>query len=241
MKVIKFGGTSVATSKSLKNVFSIIENEKENTIVVLSALGGITDLLHDFISSKGNSSVDYLKEIEERHLEIIHGLSKVENQSSLLSFLKQQLNELETILEAVSTIDEITKKTISKVLSFGEILSSKIIFELLNQRGNDISYLDSREIIFTKYHNNNEIIDEEKTGISISNNIELIDSKLIIMPGFIATDSNNEISNLGRGGSDYTASVMANYTNSEALEIWTDVSGVFSANPKIVKNSKAIE
>ena len=241
MKVIKFGGTSVATSKSLKNVFSIIENEKENTIVVVSALGGITDLLHDFISSKGNSSVDYLKEIEERHLEIIHGLSKVENQSSLLSFLKQQLNELETILEAVSTIDEITKKTISKVLSFGEILSSKIIFELLNQRGNDISYLDSREIIFTKYHNNNEIIDEEKTGISISNNIELIDSKLIIMPGFIATDSNNEISNLGRGGSDYTASVMANYTNCEALEIWTDVSGVFSANPKIVKNSKAIE
>ena len=241
MKVIKFGGTSVATSKSLKNVFSIIENEKENTIIVVSALGGITDLLHDFISSKGNSSVDYLKEIEERHLEIIHGLSKVENQSSLLSFLKQQLNELENILEAVSTIDEITKKTISKVLSFGEILSSKIIFELLNQRGNDISYLDSREIIFTKYHNNNEIIDEEKTGISISNNIELIDSKLIIMPGFIATDSNNEISNLGRGGSDYTASVMANYTNSEALEIWTDVSGVFSANPKIVKNSKAIE
>ena len=241
MKVIKFGGTSVATSKSLKNVFSIIENQKENTIVVVSALGGITDLLHDFIGSKGNRSVDYLKEIEERHLEIIHGLSKVENQSSLLSFLKQQLNELETILEAVSTIDEITKKTISKVLSFGEILSSKIIFELLNQRGNDISYLDSREIIFTKYHNNNEIIDEEKTGISISNNIELIDSKLIIMPGFIATDSNNEISNLGRGGSDYTASVMANYTNSKALEIWTDVSGVFSANPKIVKNSKAIE
>ena len=241
MKVIKFGGTSVATSKSLKNVFSIIENQKENTIVVVSALGGITDLLHDFIGSKGNRSVDYLKEIEERHLEIIHGLSKVENQSSLLSFLKQQLNELETILEAVSTIDEITKKTISKVLSFGEILSSKIIFELLNQRGNDISYLDSREIIFTKYHNNNEIIDEEKTGISISNNIELIDSKLIIMPGFIATDSNNEISNLGRGGSDYTASVMANYTNSDALEIWTDVSGVFSANPKIVKNSKAIE
>ena len=241
MKVIKFGGTSVATSKSLKNVFSIIENEEQNTIVVVSALGGITDLLHDFINSKGKSSADYLKEIEERHLEIIHGLSKVENQSSLLSFLKQQLNELETILEAVSTIDEITKKTISKVLSFGEILSSKIIFELLNQRDNDISYLDSREIIFTKYHNNSEIIDEEKTGISISNNIELIDSKLIIMPGFIATDSNNEISNLGRGGSDYTASIMANYTNSEALEIWTDVSGVFSANPKIVKNSKAIE
>ena len=241
MKVIKFGGTSVATSNSLKKVFSIIENEEDNSIIVVSALGGITDILQDFINSKGANSVDYLKQIEEKHLEVIHGLSKIENQSPLLSFLKQKLNELETILEAVSTIDEITKKTISKVLSFGEILSSKIIFEILKERGNDISYIDSREVIFTKYHNNNEIVDEEKTGIAISNNLNLIEAKVIIMPGFIATDSNNEISNLGRGGSDYTASIMANYTNSEVLEIWTDVSGVFSANPKIVKNSKPID
>ena len=240
MKVIKFGGTSVATSKSLKKVFSIIENEKDTSIIVVSALGGITDLLNDFINSKGKSSIDYLQQIEERHLEVIHGLSKIENQSPLLSFLKQQLNELETILEAVSTIDEITKKTISKVLSFGEILSSKIIFEILKERGNEISYIDSREVIFTKYHNNNEIVDEEKTGIAISNNLNLIETKMIIMPGFIATNNNNEISNLGRGGSDYTASIMANYTNSEILEIWTDVSGVFSANPKIVKNSRPI-
>ena len=241
MKVIKFGGTSVATSNSLKKVFSIIENEEDNSIIVVSALGGITDILQDFINSKGANSVDYLKQIEEKHLEVIHGLSKIENQSPLLSFLKQKLNELETILEAVSTIDEITKKTISKVLCFGEILSSKIIFEILKERGNDISYIDSREVIFTKYRNNNEIIDEEKTGIAISNNLNLIEAKVIIMPGFIATDSNNEISNLGRGGSDYTASIMANYTNSEVLEIWTDVSGVFSANPKIVKNSKPID
>ena len=241
MKVIKFGGTSVATSNSLKKVFSIIENEEDSSIIVVSALGGITDILQDFINSKGANSVDYLKQIEEKHLEVIHGLSKIENQSPLLSFLKQKLNELETILEAVSTIDEITKKTISKVLSFGEILSSKIIFEILKERGNDISYIDSREVIFTKYHNNNEIIDEEKTSIAISNNLNLIEAKVIIMPGFIATDSNNEISNLGRGGSDYTASIMANYTNSEVLEIWTDVSGVFSANPKIVKNSKPID
>ena len=241
MKVIKFGGTSVATSDSLKKVFSIIENEEDNSIIVVSALGGITDILQDFINSKGANSVDYLKQIEEKHLEVIHGLSKIENQSPLLSFLKQKLNELETILEAVSTIDEITKKTISKVLSFGEILSSKIIFEILKERGNDISYIDSREVIFTKYHNNNEIVDEEKTGIAISNNLNLIEAKVIIMPGFIVTDSNNEISNLGRGGSDYTASIMANYTNSEVLEIWTDVSGVFSANPKIVKNSKPID
>ena len=240
MKVIKFGGTSVATSKSLKKVFSIIENEKDASIIVVSALGGITDLLNDFINSKGKSSIDYLQQIEERHLEVIHGLSKIENQSPLLSFLKQQLNELETILEAVSTIDEITKKTTSKVLSFGEILSSKIIFEILKERGNEISYIDSREVIFTKYHNNNEIVDEEKTGIAISNNLNLIETKMIIMPGFIATNNNNEISNLGRGGSDYTASIMANYTNSEILEIWTDVSGVFSANPKIVKNSRPI-
>ena len=241
MKVIKFGGTSVATSISLKKVFSIIENEKNSIFVVVSALGGITDILQKFLNSKGKNSTDFLKQIEERHLEVIHGLSKIENQSPLLSFLKQQLNELETILEAVSTIDEITTKTISKVLSFGEILSSKLIYEILKERGNDISYVDSRKIIFTKYHNDNEIVDEEKTGIAVSNNLDLIETKIILMPGFIATDSNSEISNLGRGGSDYTASIIANYTNSKVLEIWTDVSGVFSANPKIVKNSRPIE
>jgi len=241
LKVIKFGGTSVATSSSLKKVFSIIENEKDSIFVVVSALGDITNILQEFLNSKGKNSTVFLKQIEERHLEIIHGLSKIENQSPLLSFLKQQLNELETILEAVSTIDEITKKTISKVLSFGEILSSKLIYEILKERGNDISYVDSRKIIFTKYHNDNEIIDEEKTGIAVSNNLDLIETKIILMPGFIATDSNSEISNLGRGGSDYTASIIANYTNSKVLEIWTDVSGVFSANPKIVKNSKPIE
>ena len=241
MKVIKFGGSSVATSSSLKKVFSIIENEKDSIFVVVSALGGITDILQKFLNSKGKNSTDFLKQIEERHLEVIHGLSKIENQSPLLSFLKQQLNELETILEAVSTIDEITKKTISTVLSFGEILSSKLIYEILKERGNDISYVDSRKIIFTKYHNDNEIVDEEKTGIAISNTLDLIETKIILMPGFIATDSNSEISNLGRGGSDYTASIIANYTNSKVLEIWTDVSGVFSANPKIVKNSRPIE
>ena len=241
MKVIKFGGTSVATSSSLKKVFSIIENEKDSIFVVVSALGGITDILQNFLNSKGKNSTDFLKQIEERHLEVIHGLSKIENQSPLLSFLKQQLNELETILEAVSTIDEITTKTISKVLSFGEILSSKLIYEILKERGNDISYVDSRKIIFTKYHNDNEIVDEEKTGIAVSNNLDLIETKIILIPGFIATDSNSEISNLGRGGSDYTASIIANYTNSKVLEIWTDVSGVFSANPKIVKNSRPIE
>ena len=112
MKVIKFGGTSVATSSSLKKVFSIIENEKDSIFVVVSALGDITNILQEFLNSKGKNSTVFLKQIEERHLEIIHGLSKIENQSPLLSFLKQQLNELETILEAVSTIDEITKNNL---------------------------------------------------------------------------------------------------------------------------------
>ena len=102
-------------------------------------------------------------------------------------------------------------------MSFGEILSSKLIYEILKERGNDISYVDSRKIIFTKYHNDNEIVDEEKTGIAVSNNLDLIETKIILIPGFIATDSNSEISNLGRGGSDYTASIIANYTNSKKV------------------------
>ena len=158
MKVIKFGGTSVATSSSLKKVFSIIENEKDSIFVVVSALGDITNILQEFLNSKGKNSTVFLKQIEERHLEIIHGLSKIENQSPLLSFLKQQLNELETILEAVSTIDEITKKTISKVLSFGEILSSKLIFKTadfmwisINDKSTDYNFYTKRAILGTIY------------------------------------------------------------------------------------------
>jgi aspartokinase/homoserine dehydrogenase 1 len=241
LKVIKFGGTSVADSYSISKVISIIKSNKGPLLVVVSALGGVTNLLENCLDNKGKSYESIVKEIEQRHLEVINNLSKVENQSYLKSFLKEKLNNLEEILDAISTIDEVTDKTISKVLTLGEILSSHILYEVLKQEKLDISYLNSCDVIYTKKVNNIEVINNEKTSISIKNKIDLIKSNIIIAPGFICTNESDEISNLGRGGSDYTAAIYSKNINADSLEIWTDVSGVYSANPKIVKNAFPIE
>ena len=243
MKVLKFGGTSVADSKSINNVISILKDNDEPLFIIVSALGGITNLLQKCIVSKGQSVDGIINEIEQRHLEVINNLSSLDKQSSLKSFLKQSLNELEDILDAISTIDEVTDKTISKVLTLGEILSSCIIYEILKQKGFDISYIDSRELIFTKEFNNSQVLDSNKTSISIKHKIGLIKSKLVIAPGYICSNEKGETSNLGRGGSDYSAAIYAKNLNAKVLEIWTDVSGVFTANPKIDENiqQKAFE
>ena len=117
MKVLKFGGTSVADSKSINNVISILKDNDEPLFIIVSAFGGITNLLQKCIVSKGKSVNGIINEIEQRHLEVINNLSSLDKQSSLKSFLKQNLNELEDILDAISTIDEVTEKTISKVLN----------------------------------------------------------------------------------------------------------------------------
>lgn len=241
MKVLKFGGTSVADSKSISKVISILKSNDDNLIIIVSAFSGITNLLQKCLDLKGKSTEGVIKEIENRHLEVIENLSSLNGQSSLKSFLKEKLNELEEILDAISTIDEVTQKTVSKVLTLGEILSSNIIFEILKQKSFDISIIDSKEIIYTKTFNNNEVLDNDKSSINIKNRLDLIKSKLIIAPGYICSNEKNEISNLGRGGSDYSASIFAKYSNAKSLEIWTDVSGVYSANPKIVKKALPIE
>ena len=242
MKVLKFGGTSVANSESISKVISILNNNQDDDIlIVVSALGGITNLLQECLVLKGKSTDKVLINIEDRHLEVINNLSSLESQSSLKSFLKEKLNQLEEILDAISTIDEVTEKTVSKVLTLGEILSSNIIFEILKQKGFDISYINSQELIYTKMLNNNEILDADKTSVNIKNKFDLVESRVMIAPGYICSNGSNEISNLGRGGSDYSASIFAKYCNAKCLEIWTDVSGVFSANPKIVEKASPIE
>ena len=242
MKVLKFGGTSVANSESILKVLSVLnKNQNDNILIVVSALGGVTNLLQECLFSKGKSTKNLLKNIEERHLEIINNLSNIDGQTSLKNFLKEKLNKLEDILEAISNIDEITKKTVSNVLTLGEILSSIIIYEILKQRGLDISYINSQELIFTKEVNNNEVLDGEKSSVKIKNKLDLLDSKFMIAPGYICSNESNEISNLGRGGSDFSSAIYAKYCNAKSLEIWTDVSGVFNANPKIVERASPIE
>jgi len=244
MKVLKFGGSSVADSKSLSHVVEIIKiSKKEQQIVVVSALAGITNILIEMAekASKGkNQFQDTIKVIEKRHLTPILHFIPVINQSEVISFLKTQLNSLEEILESIHNLRELTSHSLAKISSFGEILSSKIIFHILQNSNLDIVLKDSRELLFTHKLDEREVVNHEKSKEACVAFASAISTKIILIPGFIASNEKGKITTLGRGGSDYTASLLANYLNVSQLEIWTDVSGMFTAHPNLVSQALPI-
>jgi len=244
MKVLKFGGTSVADSQSISHVVDIIKRSKETKqVVVVSALGGITNLLVEMAEKASEGDIKYktsISAIEKRHLDPILHFIPVTRQSEIISFLKSQLNSLEELLESIFTLKELTPKSLAKVSSFGEILSSNIIFKSLKYLDQDVVLKDARELLFTEEVNEREVIDQKKSQKACNTFFVNNDSAIVLIPGFIATDENDEITNLGRGGSDYTAALIANYTNAEVLEIWTDVSGMYTAHPSLVSQALPI-
>jgi aspartokinase/homoserine dehydrogenase 1 len=243
MKVLKFGGTSVATPERIRNIRNIITNYKETIVVVVSAFGGITDqlLLAASLASKQDDKYKtVLKEIEERHLNAVKELIPVKDQSGVLSQVKSELNILETLLEGAFFIGEITEKLSDKIVGFGELLSSYIISEYLISEGLDCAFKDSRTLIRTQRVNGKNAVNFKETNANCKAYMDTVKHQVIIAPGFVASTDKGESTTLGRGGSDYTAAIIASATNAEQLEIWTDVSGMFTANPKIVKQAKAI-
>ena len=240
MKVVKFGGTSVANSVSLLNVIDIVKESNDRKILIVSALGGITNLLDEMSTqaSKGERNYkDKLQILENQHLDLIEFFIPVTRQSEIISFLKSQINELEEVLESLFTLNELTSKSLAKILSFGEILSSTIIYSVLKHKECDIELKDSRQIIFMKTVNEREVVDHNKSEKKTKAFLNENNSKNILVPGFIAQDEDGNTTTLGRGGSDFTASLLANYSNADQLEIWTDVSGMFTAHPKLVSQA----
>ena len=244
MKVLKFGGTSVANSKALYNVIDIIkQNKNQKIVVVVSALGGITDILSEMLNkaiNKGNVYKTFLNLIEERHLEPIQKFIPLEKQSELISFLKSKINEIEDVLDAISMINEDSESIQAKVLSYGEILSSNIIYKILIKSKLNVELLDSKSIIKTKILNKKDVVNTELSKKNLLREISEKEKNIYLMSGFIASDEKNNIKTLGRGGSDYTASLVASFLNADMLEIWTDVSGMYTANPQIVSQAKPI-
>jgi aspartokinase/homoserine dehydrogenase 1 len=243
MKILKFGGTSVANSKNIAQVASIVSNVNEKNVVVVSALGGVTDLLLEAldIAASGDSNfVDTLKKIEERHLEPIRASIPAQSQSSSISFLKSELNHLETILEGVMMLKETTPRTIAKVSSYGEVLSSNIINEIFKVNNIDVALKDGRDLIETQIQGNKSIVNWSSTQNKIDAFFKNNNSKTTLVPGFVARDADGNSSTLGRGGSDFTAAILAYALNAEILEIWTDVSGMYTSNPKLVKQATPI-
>ncbi len=244
MKVLKFGGTSVANAQNIRLVKDIVANtETDKTIVVVSAFGGVTDqLLHAALlaSVQNGDYKNVLQDIEDRHLATIKELIPIKAQSQVLSKVKSDINTLETLLEGAYLIKEITPRLSDKIVSYGELLSSYIISEFFLQEQMDVIYKDSRELIITGDSTGKASVRFESTNTNCTAYFSEIPNKIIVMPGFIASSENGSSTTLGRGGSDYTAAIVAAAIDAEVLEIWTDVSGMFTANPKLVKQAKAI-
>ena len=246
MKVFKFGGTSVANAVNIEKVSEIIlENSKvENIEVVVSAFGGVTDLLLEAAKKAAKKDDTYkttFEVIETRHIEVVKTLIPVMEQSAILSNVKRQLNHLETLFDGCFLLGELSSRTSDTIVSFGEMLSSYIISEVLKTKTDNIAFKDSREIIKTNNAYGKGIVDFKTTDALIQDYFKSNTAKITLLPGFVASSPDGNTTTLGRGGSDYTAAIIASAINASILEIWTDVSGMYTANPKLVKQALPIE
>lgn len=245
MQVLKFGGSSVANAANINKVVNIIKAKQDNrkTIIVVSALGGITDKLLKAAQLAECNDESYkliLNEIENIHLQTVKELIPVQQQSPVLSLVKKMCNEVEDICNSVFILHELSPRIKDWVLSFGELLSSQIIAAKLNVSGMQTEWKDSREIIVTDNYFGKAAVDFSSTNKNASIYFQSISKNLFIIPGFIAADKNNITTTLGRGGSDYTSAIIAAAVDAKVLEIWTDVSGMMTADPRLVSNSKHI-
>ncbi|MEO5908528.1 MAG: bifunctional aspartate kinase/homoserine dehydrogenase I [Ginsengibacter sp.] len=245
MRVLKFGGSSVANAENINKIVSILNDrlQKEKLVVVVSALGGTTDALITSIVLASNGNYLYkeeLQKIENRHLEMVKQLIPVSQQSHVLSMVKQHCNEIEDICNGVFLLQELTPRTRDRIMSYGELLSSQIISAKFQTAGFENLWVDSRKLIITNSHYENAAVNFELTNEKIQNYFSHSDKSFFLVPGFIASDTNGITTTLGRGGSDYTASIIAAALDASALEIWTDVSGMMTADPRLVSNAKII-
>ena len=240
MKVLKFGGTSVGSEKGLSQVKKIVESCSEDVIVVVSALGGITDqlLLTARLAAAGDEAyMPQCTAMIARHNELVEKIVLPENRPGVQNRLDELLDELSNIFKGVYLIRDLSPKTTDMILSYGERLSSEIVCGAV---AGSVRY-DAREFIKTKPLFNRHVVDFASTEKLIERRFEKM-PHVAIVPGFIATVlANGDATNLGRGGSDYTAAILASTLKASALEIWTDVDGFMTADPKVINDAYVIE
>lgn len=245
MKILKFGGSSVQTPERIASVIEIIRSSQagEPTAVVFSAFGGVTDSLIGLADQALAGNAAYRQElagIEKRHFECVRKLIKVQRQSPVFAQVKIIINELEDILHGVFLVRELTERTLDFIMAFGERLSAYIITEALKDKSVGAEYLDARSVVRTDDHfggahvifeSSNKLIREHFAGHAL----------MQVITGFIATSETGETTTLGRSGSDYTAAVFAGALQASRLEIWTDVDGMMTANPSLVRKAFTVK
>ena len=241
MKVLKFGGTSVGSVNGILNLKKIVQQEKGSVIVVVSALHNVTDKLIRATSLAREGNDSFSGEVDDivriHHELIVQVIPGSDRQESLKNELQSMFDDLRGILHGVYLIKDVTPKICDAVLSYGERLSSRLVHRLIE--GSKL--YDSRQFIKTEKKNGNITVNYEKTNRSVKDTF-VLHSGIAICPGFIASDTKTGITTtLGRGGSDYTASIIAAAMEAEVLEIWTDVDGFMTADPRIIASAYSIE
>ncbi|WP_395626811.1 aspartate kinase, partial [Daejeonella sp.] len=242
MKVLKFGGTSVGSVESISKLLQIIEREQSNygkPIVVLSAMSGVTNLLSEMAlkAENGISFSDDLRDLEERHFHIIKELLVVSKQNPVFTKLRILFNELEDILQGVMILQELTPRTRDLILSYGERCSAFMISKIAGQRHDDDLFVSAADLIKTDSNYGQARVDMELSEMLIRDHYSRNSDKIIFVTGFIASNEEGRITTLGRGGSDYTAAIFGSALNAEEIEIWTDVNGMMTADPRMVKKA----
>ncbi|MDE6393450.1 MAG: aspartate kinase [Muribaculaceae bacterium] len=241
MKVLKFGGTSVGTVGSLSNLKSIVDSLEEPAVVVVSALGGLTDRLIATAraASEGDSSFrSSVAEMATRHFDIIDALVPQSRREAVREVIAELLAGLEDIYTGVALIRELSEKTLSRIVSFGERMSSVIVAEILD----NAEHRDSLTFMRTEKWFNRDIAARQLTDDLIREAFPLPLTRTVVTGGFISLDKDTgEITNLGRGGSDYTAALIAAALDADSLEIWTDVDGFMTADPRVIRDARVIE
>lgn len=243
MKVLKFGGTSVGSVESILSLKAIVEKEaqKQPIIVVVSALGGITDKLiaTSVLAQKGDEAwKDEFQAMVERHHKMIDTIiTDPRKREQLFNIVDSLFEQLRSIYFGVYLIHDLSKKTQDAIVSYGERLSSNIVATLVQ----GAKWYDSREFIKTVRKNHKNTLDSELTNRLVRRTFSDL-QRISLVPGFISKDRDtDEITNLGRGGSDYTAAIIAAALDAEILEIWTDVDGFMTADPRVIKTAYTIK
>ncbi len=239
MQVLKFGGTSVANAENINKVVDILKKKSVEApvIAVVSALGGMTDTLQqagELANVKDQQYIQLWQSIKERHLETA---SQLGLGSETKDEINRRLNELKEIYHGIFLINEFSTKTRDKVLSYGELLSAFIISNCLKIELDGTELKDSRELIVTDSNYTNARVIDDLTSQNIRSYFKNSKARVTLMPGFVSRSTEGETTTLGRGGSDFSAALMAAALKASVLEIWTDVSGMYTANPKLVKQA----
>ncbi|MDR0667198.1 MAG: bifunctional aspartate kinase/homoserine dehydrogenase I [Prevotellaceae bacterium] len=245
MQILKFGGSSVATSENINKVSAIVKAamNRDKTVCVVSAIGGCTDrLIHiGRLAESGDRSYEPLVDaLEQRHHALVDALIAPDFRDALTAQIAGLFDELKGVLNGVSLIREISHATMDLIMSFGELFSSHIIAEKFSSTGVSCKWVDARELIKTEYCRRQNSVLKDDTFRQIKQQLTAHNSKLSIVPGFIASDRTHRTTTLGRGGSDYTAALIAAATEARRLEIWTDVDGMMTADPRIVPDARTI-